>query len=522
MCPIGKSETMKFGKIKFWSGFGLTTKILIVFLTLSIVSLAVIGSLLFINVRGVGNYALESSIFLGNRAVTDSTNALKDQAEEYLLRLAKDQAAISNVLFEKVEAEINTVAKFASNLWSNPSSFKYRRSYSQKEKPDDIYATSVYVLAPGVAVDAVRKELKLLSNVDDIFIPVYASDPNLVCVGIGTESGIYRAYPWFSEFPPLYDPRKRGYYQKAAKADRIGWTELYVDAFRRGLMITCFKPVYNSEGKLVGVVAADVTLKTMNEKIINTQVGKLGYVFLIDDKGKIIARPGLSAGDKRWDESFKTENLLHSHNPELKKIAENMTTGNTGIATCKFEGGEKYIGYAPITCANWSIGIVMPVKEIIASALATRSQISSATKDTEEGIEGKINSTQNTFIGIFITILLVVVGLVFLLSRTITRPILKVTHAAQAMEKGELGEQEIASLSQSKGEDEVASLSRVFASMATQVKARVNRLKRQVEELQIRVDESKKAKEVAKITESDYFQSLQETAKKMREKSKEK
>lgn len=513
---------MKFGKIKFWSRFSLTTKILIVFLTLSIASLAVIGFFFLINIKGVGKYALESSTSLGDRAVSDSTNALEDQAEEYLLRLAKDQAAISNTLFEKVEAATNVVARYASTLWSNPSSSQYRRSYSQKEKPEDIYSTSVYVLASGITADTVREELNLSNAMDDIFMSIYANNRNLTRIYIGTESGILRAYPWFSEFPSSYDPRKRGWYQRAANTGEIGWTELYVDASGHGLMVTCSQSFYGPQGKLIGVIGTDVTLKSMNERIINTQVGKLGYAFLIDDNGKIVARPGLSSDDKKWDEIFEVENLLQSDNPELKKIAENMITGNSGVARCRFEDSEKYITYAPLTCTSWSIGIVVPIEEIIASTLATKSQISLATEDTKKKIESKTNSMQNTFIGIFVAIILVVAGLTFSLSRRIASPILKVTHAAQAMEKGELGEEEIASLSQNKGEDEVASLSRVFASMATQVKARENRLRRRVEELRIKIDQSNKAKEVARITESDYFQSLQETAEKMREKSKEK
>jgi hypothetical protein len=66
----------------------------------------------------------------------------------------------------------------------------------------------------------------------------------------------------------------------------------------------------------------------------------------------------------------------------------------------------------------------------------------------------------------------------------------------------------------------VALLSRVFASMATQVKARENQLKKQVEELRIEIDQAKKDKEVSRITETDYFQRIQEAARKIREKGK--
>jgi hypothetical protein len=89
------------------------------------------------------------------------------------------------------------------------------------------------------------------------------------------------------------------------------------------------------------------------------------------------------------------------------------------------------------------------------------------------------------------------------------------------MEKGKIREEEITGLSQAKGQDEVAILSRVFASMIAQVKARENSLKKQVEELRIEIDQAKKAKEVTQITESDYFQRLKEAARKIRDKGKE-
>ncbi|RLG31840.1 serine/threonine protein phosphatase, partial [Methanosarcinales archaeon] len=171
--------------------FRIRTKILIIFLGLTFSSLILVGYIAFSNIKEVGDYTLQSSVSLGESAVNDSAEALENQAEEYLLRLAKDQAAISNTLFEKVEAEVNVVASFASTIWSNPPS-RYRHSYSQEEEPEDIYATSVYVLAPNVTIEAVREELHLSSSMDDIFIPIYANDPNLARIYIGTESGIIR------------------------------------------------------------------------------------------------------------------------------------------------------------------------------------------------------------------------------------------------------------------------------------------------------------------------------------------
>ncbi len=95
-------------------------------------------------------------------------------------------------------------------------------------------------------------------------------------------------------------------------------------------------------------------------------------------------------------------------------------------------------------------------------------------------------------------------------------PLQLLHRAVERLEKGELGEEEIALLSQTKGRDEVAGLSRVFSKMAAEVKARETRLKQQVEDLRIEIDHSKRAKQVAEITETDYFQSLRQKAKQLR------
>lgn len=456
-----------------WSRLGMTAKILIVFLALSMVSLAIIGSIAFVTIIGVGDYALESSTSLGGSAVNDSSKALENQAEGYLLRLAKDQADISNTLFEKVEAETSIMAKFASTLLNDPSSFRCKHSYSQEEKPADIYATSAYALAPDVAVDTVKEELNLSSNMDDIFIPIYANDPQLTQVYIGTESGMLRIYPWRSGIDPSFDPRVRGWYKNAKKSGDISWSDPYIDVVGHGLMVTCSKPVYTAGDDLSWVIGADVTIETINREIINTQIGELGYALLIDNKGNVVARPGLSSGDKRWDESFETENLLLSDNLELREIAENMTAGNAGIARCSFEGGEKYIAYAPITCTNWSVGIVMPVEEIIAPALTTKGEIIAATQDTGEHINRQIDNMKNVFIGIFIALFLVVSGLSFLLSRVITNPIVALKKGSEAIGGGNLDYKVDV-----KTGDEIEDFANSFNKMASDLKEYMEELRR--------------------------------------------
>jgi len=103
-----------------------------------------------------------------------------------------------------------------------------------------------------------------------------------------------------------------------------------------------------------------------------------------------------------------------------------------------------------------------------------------------------------------VSVAVIVIGALisFLLSSSITQPVRKLTGAARAIERGERFEPErIASLT--KARDELAHLAQVFSRMAVEVQAREERLKRQVEELRIEIDEVRKARQVAEITETE-------------------
>ena len=65
-------------------------------------------------------------------------------------------------------------------------------------------------------------------------------------------------------------------------------------------------------------------------------------------------------------------------------------------------------------------------------------------------------------------------------------------------------------------EDALGQLARVFQRMAREVFERERRLKAQVQQLRIEIDEAKAAREVSEITDTDFFRELQEKASKLR------
>jgi sigma-B regulation protein RsbU (phosphoserine phosphatase) len=415
------------------------TKFLLVFLGLSTAALLLAGSLAFTQMDDVGRYALERSTDLGTRAVNDSTAALERNAEESLLRLAQDQAYISNLVFEQVSGDLEIMGRYAATVMENPSMVRPRHFYLQDEEPEDRYATSLFFLAPGVEDSLIVEERDAAGTMDDIFIPVSATNRNLAAVYVGTGSGMALVYPWTTGLDPTFDPRSRSWFSQAVETGDTVWSEPYVDSLGHGLMVTSSRPVYDPDSGWVWVIGADVTIETINQQIIGTQVGDRGYAMLVDQHGNIVSRPGLTSGDMRWDESFVTENLLESENPDLVAVAGKMVAGETGVARVGFEDGERFIAYAPIRSVNWSVGVVMPVDEVLAPIVETRESILSASEDTALHISDQQDRMKTIFTGAFIALLAVVALLTLVVTRHITRPIEELQRGSEAIGKGDLG-----------------------------------------------------------------------------------
>jgi CheY-like chemotaxis protein len=86
--------------------------------------------------------------------------------------------------------------------------------------------------------------------------------------------------------------------------------------------------------------------------------------------------------------------------------------------------------------------------------------------------------------------------------------------AAAAVEAGEFDPETLARVATRR--DELGRLARVFQRMAREVHVREQRLKQEVQQLRIEIDEARTARQVAEITETDYFQDLQRKADQLR------
>jgi uncharacterized membrane protein len=103
-----------------------------------------------------------------------------------------------------------------------------------------------------------------------------------------------------------------------------------------------------------------------------------------------------------------------------------------------------------------------------------------------------------------------------LMAQSLSRRLLRLTEAARLMEAAEFSSEQASELAATDPGGEVGRLSQMFGRMALEVLRREQQLRQQVAELRVEIDQAKKARQVAEITDTEYFQDLQRRAKELR------
>ncbi|PKG32930.1 SpoIIE family protein phosphatase [Methanoregula sp.] len=465
------------------------TKILALFLALSLITLIVMGYVALFTIGSLAKTAESGSFRQGEQAVDMATAALQQSAEQYLLQAASDQAAIAGTLFNDTETELNLLSVQAITLQGNPPLLPVIRSSGRDTPPADPRDATLFLFSPGSTVTTDSEEFSKSAGMDDLLQGMYVTDSDLVSVFLATDSGILRSYPWENTEVETYDPRTRAWFTGAKGTNGVYWSKPYVDSFGHGLVVTSSKAITTPYG--AWVIGSDVRVDVINREFLNNTLGGRGYAVLIDNSGDIISRPQLAAVDHRWDQPFPQDNVFATQDPALRAAGKNMTEGRTGVERVQFNGVDTFVAYAPIPSQNWSVAVCLPVSEVTAPIDQTRAGITTSSRETEALIAEQSDHVKLIFSLLSGLLLIVVIALSVALSKAITRPVDTLRQATQAIGKGDL-----AYRVELRTGDEFEELADSFNHMAADLRHTIDDLQRTTAEKERYASEMEIAREI--------------------------
>lgn len=222
------------------------------------------------------------------------------------------------------------------------------------------------------------------------------------------------------------------------------------------------------------------------------------YTYVATDEPGVVEFVGSSSALKQPPSGAE---FRESYAPQSQAMRDGLTKTSVNIdVPIKDKWGRWVSGFAPVRNSQGEIVGTVGVDLRDTTVVALQNRI------------------KNAVLPAFAVTYSVLFAAVLLFSYQISRPIITLTRSAERVAEGDYSEGVIPELS-GFVRDETTTLAEVFRQMVAKVAAREQRLKKQVRELRIEIDEVKRKKQVSEIVESDFFQDLRAKARDMRSRS---
>ena len=333
-----------------------------------------------------------------------------------------------------------------------------------------------FLVAPGVARQTVEELLLKLMPLVATYREINRTSAGLFYWQyVSLKEGLHSVYPGHGGYPVAYDPRKRVWYTNAMKADNLIWTQPFLDAATRRLLLTAAMPVRGSDGTKVGVTAIDIDiLKVLGDIHGRVQIGTNAESFIVavtDQNGAPFV-PDVSVGDPvvrvaasssytdtgmAWDTTPEAMPLLSGKGPDVEQTIEDLIAGRDGVRRMPHNGRESLWVYGGLEQVNSALLSIVPVDDIETIAAQSQMDVSQAIFD------------QVRLAGIAsITLIAVVAVLAMLAARSVTGPLRALVVTARGLAGGNLDAR-----AKVKGSDEVKELADAFNAMIPQLRSHI-------------------------------------------------
>ena len=156
--------------------------------------------------------------------------------------------------------------------------------------------------------------------------------------------------------PPSYEYAQSDWFSYAKKYRKPNWSEPYFDKGGGEVYMSTYSfPILDQNKQFLGVVTADVELKTLSNQIQELNKRSTNHIFLVSKNGLLLSHP---------DSNFNLKNSIFDYadfiNSEtLIEVGNNIKEGKSGIYSVTLPDGDYTLYTMYVKQTSWSIGIFL-------------------------------------------------------------------------------------------------------------------------------------------------------------------
>ncbi len=388
--------------------------------------------------------------------------------------IAEMQTEVTDSRLRIVSDAVEQSAEFAERLYASPEAYADSAYAPVHLSKAPATLSARYMFSAGInETDELNKELKLISNMEEIFAPVMEYNSRFFDnLYVGTASGIFYQYTDNNVFRKNYVVTQRHWYVHAISSpDEIMWKETEIDSYGRPC-ITASMAVKDPAGNVVAVVAADVNFEQMMSNVIGSGLGETGTTFVLGATRDLVAYSNLMA-DADKNNGLHNAFADHFSDPEtiLKKINSCALSGS-GAFHAKLDGREIYMTVRKIPCTGWLLCTAINAEEITEPIGNLKAQSDKTFAVAQTKMTEKFKSLIIGAVFSIVVLVFIVAVIVYLISRTISKPIIMLTDTVKNTGEGDFDKK-----SEIDTRDEIGDLARGFNKMQDDLKLYTENLK---------------------------------------------
>lgn len=153
------------------------------------------------------------------------------------------------------------------------------------------------------------------------------------------------------ELPPGYQPDAEVWFKQAKEQKELTWTSSFSSTDTNEFNLKLSIPVFDYSNNLMGILVGDISLPTIAQ-ILSWQIGQSGYVYLIDQAGKVIVNPS----GEQFAPGFSLKSVL-----DLERLQQEKNI------TYQYQNDNYLVSFVPLNLIDGAVLAQVPTSEAFAA-----------------------------------------------------------------------------------------------------------------------------------------------------------